>query len=513
MAVVGEIVAGRFRLVRPIGAGGMGSVWQARDEILARDVAVKEIRPMTDLPPGHADVWARAVLEARTLARLTHPNVVRVYDVLRSDGRPWIVMELVVGRSLDVVVAKDGPFAPHDAARIGRAILDGLDAAHRAGVLHRDVKPHNVFLADDGRTLLGDFSIAVFDADALGWQDTADDVVVGSPHYVAPERVRGASTVETDMWSFGATLYWMVEGRAPFSRYRGAALLTAVATEEPDPPQRSGPLAEVVNGLLRRYPEDRLTAAEARVLLDAIATAGASPEPATPPPPAPAKAPTTRRLWRRTAVGAAATVLAAAVAAVLLTVTGRQPAVVPVAATHRPSLRCASAVDPRVVPADPPTGGTRSTVGNGVAVLPAGWVWQLDDGFAVALPQGWLRSTHGGAICFLDPAGRHALTVEAAPTAPDRTTYWEREEADLLAAGPPAAYRRIDISPALYQKGGADWEYTYLAESVRWHVLRRAFATAAGRSYVVSWTTADTEWDSDQRTFRTIMQSFELRNG
>jgi hypothetical protein len=147
-----------------------------------------------------------------------------------------------------------------------------------------------------------------------------------------------------------------------------------------------------------------------------------------------------------------------------------------------------------------------------VAVLPAGWVWQLDTGFAVALPQGWLRSTHGDAVCYLDPSGRRALTVAATGADPDRTAYWERAEADLLASGAPADYRRIDISPALYQKGGADWEYTYLADSVRWHVLRRAFATADGRSYVVSWTTTDADWDGNQHNFRTIMQRFELRS-
>ncbi|HKT03998.1 MAG TPA: serine/threonine-protein kinase, partial [Rugosimonospora sp.] len=288
MAVVGEIVAGRFRLVRPVGAGGMGSVWQARDEILARDVAMKQIVAITGVPPAHADVWARTVREARTSARLTHPNVVRVYDVLFADGLPWIVMELVVGRSLDIAVQRDGPFAPPAAARIGLAVLDGLDAAHQAGVLHRDVKPHNVLLADDGRVLLGDFSVAAFDPTHLGWQDTPDEVVIGSPHYLAPERVRsGVSTVETDLWSLGATLYWLVEGRTPFSRFGGAALLTAVATGAPDPQRQSGALAEVINGLLQRCPEDRLTAAAARILLEPVVHAAAEPAPTAEPPPPP----------------------------------------------------------------------------------------------------------------------------------------------------------------------------------------------------------------------------------
>src|SRR2546430_15734739 len=135
----------------------MGSVWHARYGILDRDVAMKEVMAIPGLPPGPGDVWGRTVREARTSARLTHPNVVRVYDVLFTDGRPWIVMELVVGESLGTKVQRDGPLPVPEAARIGLAVLDGLDAAHRAGVLHRDVKPHNVLLGEDGRILLGDF--------------------------------------------------------------------------------------------------------------------------------------------------------------------------------------------------------------------------------------------------------------------------------------------------------------------------------------------------------------------
>src|SRR5690349_6052333 len=245
MTVVGEIVADRFCLVRSLGVGGMGSVWQARDEVLARDVAVKEIVPLPDLPPGHADVWTRTVREARTSARLTHPNVVRVYDVLFARGRPWIVMEYVPGRSLYAAVHEDGPIRTQDAIRIALAVLDGLEAVHRAGVLHRDVKPHNVLLADDGRIMLADFGVAVF-------RGEKDDIVLGSPGYVAPERVReGASTVQTDLWSFGATLYWMLEAKPP-------------TDWAPDQMDRLG---AVVDGLLRHDPAERLTAEAARALL------------------------------------------------------------------------------------------------------------------------------------------------------------------------------------------------------------------------------------------------------
>jgi hypothetical protein len=175
-------------------------------------------------------------------------------------------------------------------------------------------------------------------------------------------------------------------------------------------------------------------------------------------------------------------------------------------------LTCAAASDPRGGPVDVDIAGGRLTVGDGPAGLPAGWVWQLDSGFAVGVPQGWLRSAYGGAICLLDPGGRRALTIDGgAASDPDRVAHWQHEEAQLLANRPPAGYERVDISPALYQKGGADWEYTYLADSVRWHVLRRAFAIGDHTSYVVSWVTTDGEWDRNQKDFRAVMQSFKLR--
>jgi eukaryotic-like serine/threonine-protein kinase len=262
MAVRQMLVAGRYRLLEPVGAGGMGRVWLARDQMLDRDVAVKEIVPPDWMSDAEKDrLHSRTLREARSAARLTHPHVVRVYDVVHAEGLSWIVMEYVASRSLYQVLTTKGPYRPIEAARIGLAVLDALTAAHHAGVLHRDVKPHNVLIGSDGRVLLTDFGLATFVDDGM---ITTPGLIVGSPQYVSPERARdGASTVESDLWSFGATLYATVEGRSPYARDSAMATLAALATEDPDPPLRAGPLAPILEGLLRYEPGARLSAAEA----------------------------------------------------------------------------------------------------------------------------------------------------------------------------------------------------------------------------------------------------------
>jgi eukaryotic-like serine/threonine-protein kinase len=273
MAVRRFLVAGRYRLHEPVGSGGMGRVWMARDEMLDRDVAVKEFVPpdwMTE--PEKSRLRDRTLREARSAARLNHPHVVQIYDVVHADDLPWIVMEYVPSRSLYQVINEDGPFTPLAAAKIGLDVLDALTAAHTAGVLHRDIKPHNVLISNDGRVVLTDFGLATFVDDG---KVTGPGLVVGSPQYVSPERARdGASTVESDLWSFGATLYAAVEGRSPYARESAMSTLMALATEEPDPPVLAGPLVPVLTGLLRRNPAERLTAIEVEHQLRAIVSSG-----------------------------------------------------------------------------------------------------------------------------------------------------------------------------------------------------------------------------------------------
>jgi eukaryotic-like serine/threonine-protein kinase len=270
----GRLVAGRYRLLGPIGRGAMGVVWRGRDELLRRDVAVKEVLIAAgapgDLAGGDAAGYERTLREARAAAQLSHPGVVTVFDILEEDGRPWIVMELVAGRSLDQVIAEDGPLPPAQAARLGAGLVSALAAAHAAGVLHRDVKPANVLVTADGRAVLTDFGIAKIGADA-GLTQTG--MVVGTPGFTAPERIRGEpATPASDLWSLGATLYAAVEGRGPFERPGGmAAVCAGVVREEPPRAPSAGGLGPVIAALLSRDPASRPEAARAEDLLSAAA--------------------------------------------------------------------------------------------------------------------------------------------------------------------------------------------------------------------------------------------------
>ena len=233
-----RLIAGRYQLRSVIGRGGMGAVWRAHDELLNRDVAVKEIIWPPQLNPGDRETARRrAVREAQLAARLRHPNVVSVYDIVEEGDRTAIVMELVPYPSLRDILAEDGPLSPAQAARVGLGVLAALQAAHEAGVVHRDVKPANILLGPGDRVVLTDFGIAkAVDSSAL----TMSGVLIGSPSYLAPERAKGESSdAAADLWALGASLYAAVEGRPPFDREGGVLVsMTAVVTDEPDPPRR-----------------------------------------------------------------------------------------------------------------------------------------------------------------------------------------------------------------------------------------------------------------------------------
>jgi hypothetical protein len=261
-----RLLLGRYRLLKPIGRGGMGTVWWARDEEADREVAVKEIH----LPSGLSDadtvnVVKRTHREALAAGRLRHPGLVSIYDVIVDDGRPWLIMEYVPARSLEDVVNKDGPLSPPRAAEIGLQLLAALTAAHQAGIVHRDVKPSNVLLSASGRVVLTDFGIATWDgATTL----TQAGTFMGSPAYVAPEVARGQkATPGSDLWSLGTTLYHAVEGRPPYDHETAMATLSALITSDPDPPRRAGPLRPAIDALLRKDPAKRATAFRTAELL------------------------------------------------------------------------------------------------------------------------------------------------------------------------------------------------------------------------------------------------------
>ncbi|WP_078894619.1 serine/threonine-protein kinase [Streptomyces sp. NRRL S-1022] len=270
-----RVIAGRYRLLAPLGAGGMGTVWRARDEVLHREVAVKEVRAPAGLPgPEVERLYARLEREAWAAARVANRNVVTVYDVAVEGGRPWIVLELVRGLSLADQLEAEGPLPPRRAAHIGAEVLSALRAAHAAGVLHRDVKPANVLLANDGRVVLTDFGIATVEGSAAL---TMTGEVVGSPEFLAPERALGRTPgPESDLWSLGVLLYAAVEGVSPFRQDTPLSTLRAVVDEELPPPRWAGPLAPVIRGLLQKDPAERPAAGQAERELRLIAAGGAA---------------------------------------------------------------------------------------------------------------------------------------------------------------------------------------------------------------------------------------------
>ncbi|MER5700751.1 protein kinase [Micromonospora sp. NPDC002296] len=261
-----QLVADRYRLISPLGQGGMGRVWKARDEVLHRDVAIKELVPPPSLTADERrEMRERSLREARAIARLNHVNVVRIFDVLRTDGDPWIVMEYVPSKSLQDILAEDGPVPLAKAIDVGLGVLGALNAAHKAGVMHRDVKPGNVLIGDDGRVVLTDFGLATIPGDP---NVTRTGMVLGSPAYIAPERARdGTAGPEADLWSLGATLYAAVEGKSPYARPSAIGTLAALATEPMPPPKNAGPLKAVLTGLLRKDPAERMDAVAAERLL------------------------------------------------------------------------------------------------------------------------------------------------------------------------------------------------------------------------------------------------------
>ncbi|WP_089156588.1 serine/threonine-protein kinase [Micromonospora sp. NBS 11-29] len=265
-AAPGTTIGGRYSLRSPVGNGGMGTVWRATDTLLRRDVAVKEVVLPPGLAPSDRDaLYERTLREARAAAAIQHPAVVQVYDVVTEGGRPWIVMELLDARSLADMVIEDGPVAPRAVGKIGIALLGALEVAHAIGVLHRDVKPANVLICTDGRCVLTDFGVARMPTDV---QLTTPGMVLGSPHFISPERAMGQEFgPPSDLFSLGVTLYTAVEGRPPFDKGDPIETMHAVVEDPPATPQRSGPLTGVLMGLLEKDPARRLDVHRARAML------------------------------------------------------------------------------------------------------------------------------------------------------------------------------------------------------------------------------------------------------
>src|SRR4051812_13809581 len=282
-----SVIAGRYVLSEQVGSGGMGVVWRGYDELLRRQVAVKVLHSPTQMGDEERERLARmTVREARAVAAVDDPSAVRVFDIVEQDGRPWIVMEYLDGSTLTDLIRERGPLPADEVIRVGQSLLSALEAAHAAGVLHRDVKPSNVMIAPDGRVALTDFGIATsLDGDKDGADTTTSGVIVGSPAYMSPERARGEPpTPASDLWSLGATLWTAAEGRPPFDGPTGLATMTAVATEPPPRCARcAGPFGDLLHRLMDRDPAARPPLdAVRRELSGLVATAPHRPVPVDP---------------------------------------------------------------------------------------------------------------------------------------------------------------------------------------------------------------------------------------
>ena len=270
MADAGDLIVNRYRLINYIGGGAMGVVWRAHDTILARDVAVKELlthEGMTDAEVHEAN--QRALREGRIAARLHHPHAISIYEVVEHDGRPCLIMEFLPSRSLSDLIAEHRVLPVEQVSRIGAQIAAALAAAHAAGIVHRDVKPGNVLLADDGTAKLTDFGISRAAGDST---ITATGILAGTPAYLAPEVAKGEDAgYPSDVYSLGATLYCAVEGTPPFGLDPNPiALLYRIANNPVPPPRQAGPLSDTLERLLRTEPGRRVTAQEAEQALAKI---------------------------------------------------------------------------------------------------------------------------------------------------------------------------------------------------------------------------------------------------
>ncbi|WP_198318742.1 serine/threonine-protein kinase [Pseudofrankia inefficax] len=415
---LGRMLAGRYRLTGMLGQGGMGAVWRAHDEQLGRDVAVKELRLPEQLTAAERTNWiARLDREARAAARLKHPGIVTIHDrVTGEDGRPWIVMELVHGGSLGDLLKSTGPLPPEQVAGIGLQVLAALSAAHQAGITHRDIKPANILLEDD-RVVLTDFGIAALDGDATL---TASGMLLGTPAFMAPEQVNGLpATAESDLWSLGATLYTAVEGRPPFSGTNPGAVLVSVATQDPAPALRAGPLGAALSGLLRKEPARRPTADQLREILLPLAGGrrGAATQPAPPRvtgeppvgPPTALRPPAATRSPRltpglRTAIIAAVLVLAAGAATVgyVLHKNGHSDAT---ADAYRANLRVAQAM--KAPPGFSRRSVTRLTEGKARVTYAASSRCVAECGTQLRPVLEWLREFPGVAAVYPPKTGEN----------------------------------------------------------------------------------------------------------
>lgn len=555
MSDEGRLIAGRYRLAEEIGRGGMGTVWRAEDELLGRQVALKQLHISPHLTEDDVStLFERTRREARSAARIAHPNVVVVHDVVEDSGLPCIVMEYVPSTTLGDLLKGGGTISPDEAARIGRGMIAALRAAHAAGVLHRDVKPGNVLLGDDGRVVLTDFGIAM----ATGTSTlTKTGEVVGSIDFIAPERIRGRTPgPASDLWALGATLYQAVEGRPPFRKATPIETGYAIAVDPLEPPLRAGPLTGLIEALLAKEPEDRPTGEQIDRALRGPAglpktTSMPRPDPeslTTPLPkptfdPAPAPVPTPGyghtptpvpgyghapvhpytpapmpapagpdggRRRGRTAVWSASV----AAVAVVGVAAGVYLAGVDFGRGKDDGGRPGSSENTTTASASPtyripelPDGYHRVALTKfGVSLpVPDGWTRQPDSS-----PQGTVDGTQEAR--FLDPSQKVRLMVNVIDSAgPDHVEHFEEVETQLRQEYP--VYERMRMSETKFRdQPGAIWEFKFEGRERWYRAIDLGFGEEGGKAYAIYLSAPADEWDTYLPVFQNVRDGFAIED-
>ena len=483
----------------------MGAVWRAHDEVLNRTIALKEVQiPATLEGSDGDDVHERVLREARAAARLSHPSATTVYDVIDEDGRTFIAMELVDAPTLGELVNRHGPLEPDEVARIGLALLAALDAAHEVGMVHRDVKPDNVMVTDTGQVKLTDFGIASVKGDP---RLTMSGVILGSPSYMAPEQADGKGAGrEADLWSLGATLFFAVEGRAPFKKDSPIATLASVVGDPTPRTTRAGALAPLLDNLLAKDPSQRPGSNELRSRLEHVASGSANPtttqvldreEPpvagtATTPRPVPTRRGESRPA--RTEARRAPWLIAGLIALLLI-------GAVAFALSQEDD-------DPNAV------GGNTGSQGNdqqdvGGDQAPAaqeGWTTYsiADTGYQISYPEDWSVSEAPPQITFDDPDSSTSMLVEyTSSPGDDAVAAWEAQ-AESFAADHPD-YSEITIEPTTIEgfDTAANWEFTY--EGM--HALDIGMAND-DIGFALFFQTEESAWEEEQETLQRFVDSF-----
>lgn len=488
-----RVVAGRYRLLEPLGHGGMGQVWLADDAVLLRQVAIKEVAlPPEGAPRERERAQERVLREARAAAQLDHPGVVRVYDVVEEQGHPWIIMEVLSGPTLADLIREKGPLPVPRVAELGLRLLDALDHAHTKGILHRDVKPANVKVCDGDRVVLTDFGIATTLEDPGA---TRTGEIIGSPAYMSPERARGAELgPAADLFSLGATLYAAVEGRPPFHRTDALTTLTAVVHEDPAPPTRAGALTPVLEGLLAKDQARRWDAARTRQALRALRGPAVPPQdplhaqnlPPQPGQPTDGPAATTvppaaaQPLTARSSRGR--WLLLGAAAVLLLVAAGVGGYFV---ATNKPDQRHTATSQPSV---DGP-------FAPGQGPIPGSWTVRTGDGWSLSTPAGWQSWQDGPFIRYRRPAPYGTIGVATVSGSDPKTLLqgyagsWGDHHAD---------YQNLGVKPVEFRgKTGAQWDFSYRDSGASLRASYVAF-DSGGTTYIVWWQTKPGTWQQDQ---------------